>query len=91
MLELKFTKSALIDWGELDPAIRARFKKRLQRFRLLVSSRSRLKGFGGMLFKIKITSPQFRLVYRIDEKQNQLIVIAVGPRDSIYTKLTNER
>lgn len=91
MLELKFTKSALLEWGELDPTIRARFKKKLLRLRSIASSRIRLRGFGGMLFKIKITSPQFLLVYRTDEKQNHLIVIAVGPRDSIYTKLTNQR
>lgn len=87
MLVIKFSKSALSDWDGLDNAIRTKFKKKLVRLAALDSPRSRLRGFGGMLFKVKIAKPQFRLIYRIDEHQGQLIVIAAGPRDSVYTHL----
>lgn len=87
MLDIKFTNSALGDWIALDSRVKTIFKKKLARLAHLDAPRSRLKGFGGLLFKIKVTRPQFRLIYRIDPNQKQLIVIAVGPRDTVYTRL----
>jgi mRNA-degrading endonuclease RelE of RelBE toxin-antitoxin system len=87
MLEIVFTKTSIRDWAQLDGAVRTQFKKKLHELRLEDSPRLRLRGFGGLLFKVKITSPQFRLVYRLDKPANQLIVIAAGNRDSIYDKL----
>ena len=87
MLEIKFTKTSIRDWSQLDGAVRTQFKKKLQELRLEDAPRVRLRGFGGLLFKVKITSPQFRLVYRIDQTSKQLIVISAGHRDSIYDRL----
>jgi mRNA-degrading endonuclease RelE of RelBE toxin-antitoxin system len=87
MLEIKFTKASMRDWSQLDGAVRTQFKKKLQELRLEDAPRVRLRGFGGLLFKVKITSPQFRLVYRIDQTSKQLIVISAGHRDSIYDRL----
>ena len=84
MLQLVFTKSALKDWEVLDSEVRRRLSAKL--FKLLDEEavRSRLTSHNGQLFKIKITSPQFRLVYRIDLGTKSLIILAVGPRGSIY-------
>lgn len=88
MLEIKFTRTSIRDWNQLDGAVRTQFKKKLQELRLEDAPRLRLRGFGGLLFKVKITSPQFRLVYRIDQTGKQLIVISAGHRDSVYIKLS---
>jgi mRNA-degrading endonuclease RelE of RelBE toxin-antitoxin system len=87
MLEIKFTKTSIRDWSQLDGAVRTQFKKKLRELRLEDAPRIRLRGFGGHLFKVKITSPQFRLVYRIDQTSKQLIVISAGHRDSIYDRI----
>jgi mRNA-degrading endonuclease RelE of RelBE toxin-antitoxin system len=87
MLEIKFTKTSIRDWSQLDGAVRTQFKKKLRELRFEDAPRVRLRGFGGLLFKVKITSPQFRLVYRIDQTSKQLIVISAGHRDSIYDRL----
>lgn len=91
MLEIKFTKGALGDWSALDSTTRTKLKKKLRSLTEMDAPRTRLMGFGGLLFKVKITKPQFRLIYRIDPNRDQLIVIAVGPRDVVYTQLKKSR
>ena len=87
MYRIRFTKSSEKEWHKLDSAVRASLSKKLQQAAKPESSRNRLRGFGGELFKLKLTSPQIRLVYRLADKESQLIVLAVGGRDVIYEKL----
>lgn len=87
MYRIRFTKSSEKEWRQLDNEVRVSFSKKLMRAASPEGSRIRLRGFGGELYKLKMTSPQIRLVYRLDYKERLLIVLTVGGRDVIYQKL----
>ena len=41
--------------------------------------------------KIKLTRPQYRLVYHVDDSKRRLTIIAVGSRQDIYNSLQNRQ
>ncbi|WP_295994177.1 type II toxin-antitoxin system RelE/ParE family toxin [Rugamonas sp.] len=81
--ELAFNEQALKEWKKLDGAIRAQFKKQLER-RLHdphVPS-ARLHGAGMQnTYKIKLRSIGYRLVYEVQDNILTVIVLSVGTRD----------
>ena len=42
-------------------------------------------------YKIKITTPQFRLAYHVDDKSRLLTILAVSSRDDVYELLQARR
>lgn len=79
--ELQFLPSALKEWKKLDVPIREQFKNKLKA-RLnnpkIVSAQLReLKAH----YKIKLRSVGYRLVYRVNDKQITVTVVAVGKRN----------
>jgi mRNA interferase RelE/StbE len=85
---LRFLASALKEWKKLAPPIRKQFKKKLEeRLENPRNPASQLHGFNSV-YKIKLRSSGYRLVYEVDDNAIVVYVIAVGKRDRglVYTK-----
>ena len=82
--ELQFKKKALKEWNKLNPTIQAEFlnilERRLENPRVPKHS---LRGDPD-LYKIKLRSAGYRLVYHVDDNVVVVTVVAVGRRDTIY-------
>jgi mRNA-degrading endonuclease RelE of RelBE toxin-antitoxin system len=39
------------------------------------------------LYKIKITSPQYRLAYHVDDRLRRVTILAISTRDDVYALL----
>ena len=79
--KIKFLPSALKEWKKLAPPIQKQFKKKLKE--RLVNPRnkaSQLRGFKNV-YKIKLRSVGYRLVYEINDNEITIYVIAVGKRE----------
>lgn len=87
--KIKFLPSALKEWKKLAPPIQKQFKKKLKE-RLLSprNQASQLCGFKDV-YKIKLRSVGYRLVYGVNDKEIVIYVIAVGKRERglVYDKL----
>lgn len=86
--KIKFLPSALKEWKKLAPPIQKQFKKKLKE--RLVNPRnkaSQLRGFKDV-YKIKLRSVGYRLVYEINDSEITIYVIAVGKRERgiVYSK-----
>ena len=90
--ELAIHPDAEREWGKLDAAIKRRFKQKLQKERLTnprvakdalhsVPDTYKIK------IKIKITTPQFRLAYHVDDATLCVTILAVSSRDDVYDLL----
>ncbi len=79
--KLKFFPSALKEWKKIAPPIQAQFKKKLKQ--RLISPRvpsSQLSGFKDV-YKIKLRSVGYRLVYEVNELEITVYIVAVGKRE----------
>ena len=76
------------EWGKLDEAIKRRFKQKLQKERLIRPrvAKDALHGVPDT-YKIKITTPQYRLAYHVDGKAGWVTILAVSTRDDVYALL----
>ena len=76
------------EWGKLDEAVKGRFKQKLQKERL-VQPRVAKDALHGVpdTYKIKITTPQYRLAYHVDDKTRVVTMLAVSTRDDVYALL----
>ena len=76
------------EWGRLDESIRRRFKQKLQKERLFQPrvAKDALHGLPDS-YKIKITTPQFRLAHHVDDKARLVTILAVSTRDDVYALL----
>ena len=76
------------EWGKLDDAVKKRFKKKLQNERLAHPrvARDALHGLPDV-YKIKITTPQFRLAYHVNDRLRLITILAVSSRDDVYALL----
>lgn len=84
MMRLRIDRKAKKEFRKLDGAIRERFKRKLRK--LLDGSEKpsksdALTGFPPGYYKIKLRDAGYRLVYRYDEGELVILVIAVGKRD----------
>ncbi len=79
--KIKFLPSALKEWKKLAPPIQKQFKKKLKE-RLLSprNQATQLRGFKD-IYKIKLRSVGYRLVYEVNDKEIVIYVIAVGKRE----------
>ena len=86
--ELTIHPEAEREWGKLDESIRRRFKQKLQKERLIQPrvAKDALHGLPDT-YKIKITTPQFRLAYHVDDKARVVTILAVSTRDDVYALL----
>ena len=85
--ELEFKESALKEWSKLDNSVKALFKKRLAE--RLIAPRVESARLSGMpdCYKIKITTPQFRLIYHVNDAKRLLTILSVATREDVYEEL----
>ena len=86
--KLKFLPSALKEWKKLAPPIQKQFKKKLkERMQNPRNKASQLRGFKDV-YKIKLRSVGYRLVYEVDDKEILIYIIAIGKRERglVYSK-----
>jgi mRNA interferase RelE/StbE len=76
------------EWGKLDEAVKRRFKQKLQKERL-ANPRVTKDALHGLqdVYKIKITTPQFRLAYHVNDQLRCVTILAVSSRDDVYLLL----
>ncbi|WP_203142652.1 type II toxin-antitoxin system RelE family toxin [Marinobacter mangrovi] len=81
---LRFNKKAMKEWKKLNSTVKAEFlnilERRLENPRI---PKHRLRGDPD-LYKIKLRSAGFRLVYHVDDGVVTVTVITVGRRDTVY-------
>ena len=78
---LRFHELALREWQKLDNSVREPFKKKLTE--RLDQPRVPASALSGMTdcYKIKLHSLGYRLVYRVDDTEIFVTVIATGKRN----------
>lgn len=84
--ELEFTEKALKEFDRLSGDIAEQFLRKLEK--ILENPhipKNKLKGSQNkFLYKIKLRSAGFRLVYEVNDYRIVVTVISVGRRDNIY-------
>ena len=90
--ELAIHPLAEAEWKRLDESVKRRFKQKLAKERLQNPhvAKDALHGVPDC-YKIKITTPQFRLAYHVDDKSRLLTILAVSSRDDVYELLRGRR
>ena len=90
--ELAIHPLAEAEWARLDESVKRRFKQKLAKERLQTAriAKDALHGLPDC-YKIKITTPQFRLAYHVDDKAKRLTILAVSSRDDVYAFLQARR
>jgi len=86
--KVKFLPSAMKEWKKLAPPIQKQFKKKLtERAETPHNPASQLRGFQNV-YKIKLRSAGYRLVYEVNDDEIVIFVVAVGKRDRglVYAK-----
>lgn len=90
--KLKFVPSALKEWEKLGAPIKSQFKKKLEE--RLINPRVPSAKLGGCssVYKIKLRSAGYRLVYEVVDEEVIIYVLVVGKREKgkVYRTL-NER
>ena len=86
--ELAIHPDAEREWGKLDETVKKRFRQKLQKERL-INPRVAKDALHGLpdVYKIKITSPQFRLAYHVNDAQRRVTILAVSTRTEVYALL----
>jgi len=76
------------EWGKLDGSIKRRFKEKLAKERLKRPrvAEDALRELPDC-YKIKITTPQFRLIYHVNDAKRLLTILSVASRDDVYKEL----
>ncbi len=79
--KLRFHAQALVEWHRLDGSVREPLKKKLTE--RLEQPRVPSAALHGMAdcYKIKLLSLGYRLIYRVDDGEVFVTVIATGKRD----------
>ena len=86
--KLKFLPSALKEWKRLAPPIQKQFKNKLKvRIKNPRNKASQLRGFKDV-YKIKLRSVVYRLIYEANDSEIAIYVITVGKRERgiVYSK-----
>lgn len=84
--KLEFVPAALKEWEKLGQTLKQQLKKKLaQCLENPHIPKNKLKG-GANLYKIKLRTSGYRLVYEVDDHKIVVLVLAVGKRDrlSVY-------
>ncbi|HQS56854.1 MAG: hypothetical protein B7Y56_02210 [Gallionellales bacterium 35-53-114] len=86
--ELAIHPGAEKEWSKLDGSIKRRFKEKLATERLINPriAKDALRELPDC-YKIKITTPQYRLIYHVNDQERILTILAVTTRDDVYDEL----
>ena len=90
--ELAIHPDAEREWRKLDESIRQRYKHKLAKERLLQQrvAKDALHGLADF-YKIKITAPQYRVAYHVDDRKRVVTIMAVSTRGEVYKQLKNRQ
>lgn len=81
---LKFHEKALKEWMKLGEPVKSQLKKKLmERLENPHIQADRLSGFSTALYKIKLRSAGYRLVYEVNDNEITVFVLSVGKRDRL--------
>lgn len=86
--KLAFVPSALKEWDKLGVTLKEQFKNKLnERLQNPHVPKDRLSG-GKNLYKIKLRSSGYRLVYEVEDHTITVFVLSVGKRErsEVYKK-----
>lgn len=86
--EIEFVPSAYKEWNTLGDTVRKQFKNKLaERIRNPKVPKDKLSGHPN-LYKIKLRTAGYRLVYEVDDKRIVILILSVGKRNrsEFYTK-----
>lgn len=86
--ELAIHPEAEREWAKLDGSIKKRFKDKLTRERLITPrvAKDALRELPDC-YRIKITTPQYRLVYHVNDDAKVLTILCVATREDVYAEL----
>ena len=86
--ELAIHPGAEKEWAKLDGSIKRRFKEKLANERLKHPrvTKDALRELPDC-YKIKITTPQYRLIYHVNDTKRLLTILSVATRDDVYEEL----
>ena len=86
--ELAIHPGAEKEWDRLDGSIKQRFKAKLATERLIEPRvpKDALRELPDC-YKIKITTPQYRLIYHVNDAQRLVTLLSVTTREDVYTEL----
>ena len=86
--ELAIHPEAEKEWAKLDGSIKRRFKEKFAKERLKHPriAKDALRELPDC-YKIKITTPQFRLIYHVNDTKRLLTILSVATRDDVYEEL----
>lgn len=86
--ELAIHPGADKEWSKLDGSIKRRFKEKLANERLIHPRvvKDALRELPDC-YKIKITTPQYRLIYHVNDAKRLLTILSVATREDVYDEL----
>jgi mRNA interferase RelE/StbE len=86
--ELAIHPAAEKEWTKLDGSIKRRFKEKIAKERLNNPrvAKDALRELHDC-YRIKITTPQFRLIYHVNDAKRLVTILAVASRDDVYEEL----
>ena len=86
--ELAIHPDAEKEWAKLDGSIKRRFKEKLTNERLKHPrvAKDALHELPDC-YKIKITTPQYRLIYHVNDAKRLLTILSVATRNDVYEEL----
>ena len=86
--ELAIHPGAEKEWAKLDGSIKRRFKEKLasERLKRPRMAKDALRELPDC-YKIKITTPQYRLIYHVNDAERLLTILSVATRDDVYAEL----
>jgi mRNA interferase RelE/StbE len=86
--ELAIHSGAEKEWSKLDGSIKRRFKEKLESERLIHPrvAKDALRELPDC-YKIKITTPQYRLIYHVNDAKRLLTILSVATREDVYEEL----
>ena len=86
--ELAIHPEAEKEWAKLDGSIKRRFKEKLAKEHLKHPrvAKNALRELPDC-YKITITTPQFRLIYHVNDTKRLLTILSVASRDDVYEEL----
>ena len=86
--ELAIHPGAEKEWSKLDGSIKRRFKEKLAKERLKHPrvAKDALRELPDC-YKVKITTPQFRLIYHVNDVKHLLTILSVASRGDVYEEL----
>ena len=86
--ELAIHAGAEKEWSKLDGSVKRRFKEKLANERLIRPrvAKDALRELPDC-YKIKITAPQYRLIYHVNDTKKLITILSVASRDDVYEEL----